>query len=103
MRDDRGVDACGQVQILVNQCIRESCPWRRDGSVICVNRLSDAVDGCARQFLDGAGEPPWEKVSVETLFEVQENLILHDPNGLWARLRENTAPTGCPSGCGGSA
>ncbi|MHB0858529.1 MAG: DUF4037 domain-containing protein [Anaerolineae bacterium] len=52
--------------------------------------------GDLRGFLEEGAEPPWEQVSPESLFEVQRNLVLRDPQGIFARLREATRPENAP-------
>ena len=48
--------------------------------------------GKRKDFLEDKPNPPWDKVSFEQLYEIQENLVLRDPHGLFQRLREATAP-----------
>ena len=47
-----------------------------------------------RRFLDTRAEAgadlPWEEVTIERFFEVQNQLILHDPHGILRHLREAT-------------
>ncbi|MDE7297650.1 MAG: DUF4037 domain-containing protein, partial [Lachnospiraceae bacterium] len=45
---------------------------------------------------DGSGVIPWEEISVEALFTMQENLIYYDPRGLLGRVRALTAPENYP-------
>jgi hypothetical protein len=85
-----------QLQILVNHCIRESCPWKPEGSVICVSRFSDLLAGQAIQLLQGEAKPRWERIPIVELFDAQEYLVLRDPNGLLEKLRNATAPEKIP-------
>ena len=39
---------------------------------------------------------PWEQVPFEDLFEIQRNLILRDPQGLFRRLKDATRPDNFP-------
>ncbi|MHB1296546.1 MAG: DUF4037 domain-containing protein [Anaerolineae bacterium] len=52
--------------------------------------------GDMRGFLEDGATPPWDKVSPEGLLEVQRNLVLRDPQGIFARLREATDPEKAP-------
>lgn len=59
---------------------------------ICVHPASWLLDGHHTEFLDSEKTPPWEQMAIENLFELQENLVVHDPPRLLHRLREATAP-----------
>lgn len=48
-------------------------------------------------FLDPQTEAPWEQVTVEDLHKVQENLLLRDPQEVFARLRQATHPDRHPN------
>lgn len=63
---------------------------------INVHPWSELLCGRAEAVLAGQEEVPWEQVSIEALFELQENLVLRDPRGIHARLREATAPQRYP-------
>lgn len=86
----------GQLQLSLNDCLFEANPWRKDGSVISVYPLSWLLDGHAKKFLTDASDLPWESVSFETLFTMQESLIFYDPQRTLQRLRESTAPSRRP-------
>ena len=86
----------GHLQLLLNERLRATCPCRSAGSVICVWPHSWLLDGHARDFAEGKNTLPWEQVSIEDLFTVQENLIVYDPKGFLHRLRRATAPDQCP-------
>lgn len=82
----------GQLQLSLNDCLFETNPWKREGSVISVYPLSWLLDGQAKKFLASANNLPWEDVSFETLFNIQENPIIYDPQGTLTRLRAATSP-----------
>ncbi len=84
------------MQIILNHCVRETCTWKKDGSVISVCRMSEIIDGHGQEFLEREEDYPWEQVTFETLFGVQNNLVVHDPRGLWAQLRRKTDPSRFP-------
>jgi len=48
------------------------------------------------RFVDDSADMPWEQVSFEDLFEIQKNLVLRDPQGLFQRRREVTRPENFP-------
>lgn len=86
----------GPLQLALNDCLHDFCPWKKEGSIISVTRLSDLLDGHAGDFLSDYDDPPWEEVSFESLFTLQHSLILHDPRQILHSLREMTAPGNYP-------
>jgi hypothetical protein len=52
--------------------------------------------GPRKDFLETRAEPPWEQVSIEEFYELQEALVVRDPGGIFARLRSATAPQRLP-------
>ena len=52
--------------------------------------------GHLREFLESKETLPWEKVKIEEFYELQESLVLQDPDGVFHRLREATAPERFP-------
>lgn len=83
----------GQLQLSLNDCLSDTNPWRKAGSVISVYPISWLLDGQAEKFLTCTNDLPWEEVSFETLFTIQNNLIFYDPQGTLNRLRAATAPS----------
>ena len=67
-----------------------------DHPEICVAATSGLLDGHCRAFLDAREGLPWEKVSIESLYDVQEHLVLRDAHDIFRRLREATAPERFP-------
>lgn len=61
---------------------------------LCVWPLSWLGD--RRAFLDSDADPPWEKVSIEQLHELQNALVLRDPHDIFRRLKAATAPERFP-------
>jgi hypothetical protein len=57
---------------------------------ICVHPISWLLDGHYQKFLEAKEELPWDKVNLWSLYEIQENLILHDPHHLLHQLRAAT-------------
>ena len=86
----------GQLQLTLNRCLQDTCPYKTNGSVLCVRPLSWLLDGHAREFLDGCGASPWGDVTVEDLFTVQNNLLVWDPRNLLRGLRKATASERMP-------
>ena len=86
----------GQLQLTLNECLYRTCPYKMEGSVISVSPLSWLLDGHAKEFLERQEDLPWEKVSFEDLFTMQENLIVWDAHNLLHDLREVTAPQRLP-------
>ncbi|WP_151736246.1 DUF4037 domain-containing protein [Paenibacillus tengchongensis] len=91
--DDRWKAYGGQLQLSLNGLLARTNPWKQEGSVISVLPVSWLLDGKAQAFLEGSGDLPWESVSFESLFTVQYNRIVHDPQGILHRLRSATAPS----------
>jgi len=85
-----------RVQLLLNRCLRESCPWTGNGSVVCVSRISQLLGGHAADLLAGTKEPSWEQMAMPDLFGLQECLILRDADGRLAKLRAATPPERVP-------
>ena len=83
----------GQVQLLLETELPRFAV-KSDHCQICVWPVSwlDKLRG----FLDNQSDPPWEEETIERLFEVQHNLVLTDPNGLFRRLKEATRPEQFP-------
>lgn len=86
----------GRVQLLLNERLRATCPCRSAGSVISVCPHSWLLHGHAHEFAGAKDTLPWEQVSIEDLFTVQENLIVYDPEGFLHQLRQATAPDHYP-------
>jgi hypothetical protein len=53
--------------------------------------------GARRDFLGTTAQPRWEQVTFEELFDLQECLVLHDPQEVFKRLREATKPERFPA------
>ena len=63
---------------------------------ICVCPMSGLLSGHHKEFLEATADLPWEKVGIEDLYEIQENLLLRDPHSILRTLREATAPKRFP-------
>jgi len=85
-----------KLQLSLNKCLADTNLWQKKGSIICVHPVSWLLDGQANNILSRIGDFPWEKVSIESLFTMQENLIYYDPNGVLTLLREETTAFKCP-------
>jgi len=85
-----------RLQLSLNECLAETNPWQKKGSIICVHPLSWLLDGQANSFFEGKSDLPWEKISIESLFTIQENLIYYDPHATLAHLRKETSPLKYP-------
>lgn len=86
-----------EIQLSLNELLRNTNPWQEKGSVLCVHPTSWLLDGQAHKFLEGKDNLPWEDVSFETLFTVQNNLIVFDQQELLYKLRDKTAPRNRPN------
>ncbi len=84
----------GQLQLLLDHMPEKFTTTTHDHPEICVWPHSWLGD--RRAFLEGSGDPPWEKVPVEELFEIQENLVVRDPHAIFQRLRLATAAEKLP-------
>jgi len=85
-----------EIQLSLNELLRNNNPWQEKGSVLCVHPTSWLLDGQAHKFLEDKYNLPWEDVSFETLFTVQNNLIVFDPQKMLEKLRDKSAPTNRP-------
>ncbi len=83
-----------QLQLLLNDCIAKTNQWKREGSIICVHPVSWLLDGNSQKFLSNNisnnNSLPWENVSFETLFTMQNNTIILNSKGILNSLREIT-------------
>ncbi|MFN8494870.1 MAG: DUF4037 domain-containing protein [Caldilineaceae bacterium] len=86
----------GQLQLLLNACLQTTCPCRLAGSVIAVWPQSWLLGGCATALRTGQPSLPWESVAIEELFTMQENLIVWDPQGFLAEVKQTTSPSHYP-------
>lgn len=84
----------GHVQLMLEHCPQKFTPRTDIHCEICVWPLSWLRE--RREFLESKSDLPWEKVTFGELFELQENLILRDPDGIFRRLREATVPERFP-------
>jgi hypothetical protein len=86
-----------KVQLAMNRwCRNRNNPWRARGAIICVNRMSQLLEGHAPAFLEDGKLPPWEAVSLHALYDIQEQCAVHDPCNMLARLKEATKPDKVP-------
>ncbi|MDQ1328222.1 MAG: hypothetical protein QG641_1507 [Candidatus Poribacteria bacterium] len=83
----------GHLQLTLENYLEQFAP-NRNHAEICVWPLSWLGD--RKDFLENKADLPWEKVSLEALFEIQENLILYDPNRIFHKLKEATVPDRFP-------
>lgn len=90
----------GVLQIELEECLAQTNPWRQEGmvngSIISVHPLSWLLDFQGEKILSDGGCVPWGKLSFESLFTIQENLIYYDPQDRLGRLRKFTAPDKMP-------
>ena len=90
----------GALQIELEECLAKTNPWKQEGmvngSIICVHPLSWMLDFQGEKMLSNGGDIQWEKLSFESLFTMQENLIYYDPQERFGRLRRWTAPDRMP-------
>lgn len=89
------------LQLLLNDCLARTNQWKSKGSIICVHPVSWLLDGYSQKFLshnnDNLCNLPWEKVSFESLFTIQNNKIILSNKGILKDLREKTAIDKFPS------
>lgn len=86
-------DQGGQLQLMLEH-IPHSFAKTVGHPEICVHPLSWLGD--LRGFLENKEDLPWEKVTFEGLFELQENLVLRDPQKVFSILKTATAPERFP-------
>ena len=85
----------GQLQLTLEHCAPKFASTVGHPE-ICVFPMSWLLGGHYQEFLESTEDAPWEKVSIENLHEIHENLVLRDPHLIFARLREATAPERFP-------
>ena len=78
----------------VPRFVPEDGPHKNDHAEFVVWPLSWLGD--RKRLLDETSDSAWEKVDIEELFEIQTNLVLRDPHGLFQRLKEATTPENYP-------
>ena len=61
-----------------------------------VHAFGNLLDGYANDFVRGDSPPPWEKVSMNSLYNLATGLMIHDAQGRLAALRAAAAPTKFP-------
>jgi len=83
----------GRLQLVLEHSPQQFAPCKYHADV-CVWPLSWL--GKRREFLEDKLDLPWEEVTLEEFFEIQENLVLRDPHCIFRRLRESTAPDRYP-------
>ncbi len=86
----------GQLQLTLNRRLRETCPYKMEGSTLCVWPTSWLLEGRMDKLLNGGEVKPWEEVAIEDLFTIQSNLIVWDPKDFLRRLRAATGPRQMP-------
>jgi hypothetical protein len=87
----------GHVQLTLEREAPRFTPYNRGHCEICVYPFSWLLHGRGKEFSETGSDPPWEKATIEELYELQQNLVLRDPHGLFRRLREATAPERFPA------
>lgn len=90
-------DKGGQVQLMLEHDIQKFVPTdipEHGHAEVHVSPLSGL--GIRKQFLNGTLDMPWEQVSFEDLFEIQNNLVLRDGASVFRKLRQSTKPEVLP-------
>jgi hypothetical protein len=85
----------GLLQIDLDKCLAETNLWQQGGSIICVHPLSWMFSGKGEKILS-EGNVSWEDLEFESLFEIQNNPVYHDPQDRLGRLRRMTVPEKMP-------
>jgi len=78
------------LQLALNDCLARTNKWKGKGSILCVHPFSWLLDFNANNFLYENSENdnlPWEKVSFESLFTMQNNKIILNNKGILDTLR----------------
>lgn len=84
------------LQIELDKCLSQTNLWKQEGSIICVHPLSWLLDYQGEKILANGGNVPWGKLSFESLFTMQENLIYYDPQERLGKLRKLTSSPKMP-------
>lgn len=86
----------GKLQLDLNKKISETNLWKKEGSIICVHPLSWLLDGNGEKIMSNVENIPWNDISFESLFTIQENLIYYDSNDNLNKIKKITAESEMP-------
>ena len=89
----------GYLQIDLDKLLLETNLWSQPCSIICVHPLSWMINSNISEIekiLSSEIDVPWSKLSFETLFNIQNDPIWHDPKDRYGRLRIITTPNKMP-------
>ena len=86
----------GYLQIDLDKILLETNLWQQGGSIICVHPLSWMINGDVEKIISGEADIPWSELSFETLFNMQNDPIWHDPKDRYGKLCRMTAPNEMP-------
>ena len=88
----------GQVQLLLETALEERLVDKTDKGCHCVGIWVHPLSWLRerRRFLETRAEAgtdlPWEEVPIEQFHEMQENLVVRDPRGIFRHLKRATTP-----------
>ncbi|MCL2772912.1 MAG: DUF4037 domain-containing protein, partial [Oscillospiraceae bacterium] len=94
--DDLWKKRGGYLQIDLDKLLLETNLWSQPCSIICVHPLSWMINGDVEKIISGEADIPWSELSFETLFNMQNDPIWHDPKDRYVKLRRMTAPENMP-------
>lgn len=86
----------GYLQIDLDKCLAETNLWKQGGSIICVHPLSWLYSSDIEKIISGEVDIPWSELSFESLFNMQNDPIWHDPKDRYGKLCRMTAPDKMP-------
>ena len=86
----------GYLQIDLDKCLAETNLWKQGGSIICVHPLSWLYSSDIEKIISGEVDIPWSELSFESLFNMQNDPIWHDPKDRYGKLCRMTTPDKMP-------
>ena len=86
----------GYLQIDLDKLLLETNLWLQPCSIICVHPLSWMIKGDVEKVLSGEGDIPWSEIEFDTLFNIHNDPVWHDPKDRYDKLRRLTAPDKMP-------
>ena len=86
----------GYLQIDLDKLLLETNLWLQPCSILCVHPLSWMIKGDVEKILSGEADIPWSEIEFDTLFNIHNDPVWHDPKDRYGKFRRLTAPDTMP-------